>query len=98
MDWLKIGLAIIVLIGSQAALKYGNGLLASVIAAAPVIAFVTYLSASDHQKMALYLAVFMLIGSVTFFVVYLLPPKFFYFGILTWFAISILSYKFIFLK
>ena len=44
MDWLKVSLAIAVLIGSQVALKYGNGLLASVIAAAPVIAIVTYLS------------------------------------------------------
>lgn len=96
MDWLKIGFAVIILISSQASLKYGNGLLASVIAAAPVIAFATYLSSSERSHMALQLAVFMLIGSITFFMIYLMPQKFFYIGILVWFIISILSYKFIF--
>ncbi len=96
MDWLKVSLAIAVLIGSQVALKYGNGLLASVIAAAPVIAIVTYLSSSNPQKMALQLAVFMFIGCIAFLTIYLLPPKFFYLGILAWFMLSIFVYKFVF--
>ncbi len=96
MDWYKIILAIVVLIGSQLALKYGNGLLASLIASLPVIAFVTYFSALDRQKVALQLSVFLAIVSLTFLVIYLLPQRFFFMGIIFWIVASIIVYKFIF--
>lgn len=93
--WVKIVIALIVLIASQLSLRYGNGLLASLIASLPIIAFITYFSAADKQKMALQLSVFLGIVSITFLIIYLLPQRFFFIGVFFWILMSILVYKFV---
>ena len=98
MHWVKLVFLILILIASQLALKYSNGLIASIIATLPVIGLATYYSAENYRSIALYIAVFMFTGSVMFFALYFLPKKDSYIAVLLWLCLVILLYKIIYLK
>jgi predicted membrane protein len=93
MHWLKLGFIIIILIASQLALRYSNGLIAGIIATLPVVGLITYYSAENYRSVALYIAVFMLTGSVMFFILYFIPRKDSYLAILLWLLLVIFLYK-----
>lgn len=96
MYWLKLFLAILILVSSQFALKYINGLTAGIIATLPVIGLITYYSASNYREVAFYISMFMATGSVLFGFLSIVPDrKYSIFAVILWIVLAVAVYKFL---
>lgn len=91
---IKIIISIIILVSAQIALKYTSSTFASVIAALPIIALLTYFSSTTPTQTALHLAIFLFIGSILFFMIYVMQEtRYVPIALLLWGIIVFIVFK-----